>query len=179
MEALQSGIAGNLRIACRSTAGKYVLPKLVARFSQLNPGINVQIMRCLPEYVVSRLLDGDANLGVVSFEMLEEEMETQQFFEDVIKVIAPLHHRWTAADTIRPSKLIGEPIIKRESTSGTRRLLLSELAKHDISLDDLIIFMELGNAEATVRTVVADIPESGIVFDKYLRSITNASDCVR
>ena len=33
--------------------------------------------------------------------------------------------------------------------------MLSELAKHDISLDDLNIFMELGNAEAIVRTVAA------------------------
>ena len=41
----------------------------------------------------------------------------------------------------------------REATSGTRRVVLAELAKHDISLEDLNIFMELGNAEATVRTV--------------------------
>jgi DNA-binding transcriptional LysR family regulator len=33
--------------------------------------------------------------------------------------------------------------------------MLSELAKHDIGLDDLNIFMELGNAEAIVRTVAA------------------------
>jgi len=155
MDALQSGVAGNLRIACSTTAGKYILPQLAARFSQLNPGINVQIMRCMTEHVVSHLLEGEANLGVVSFEMLEEEMETQQFFEDVIALIAPLNHPWAANPTIRPSELIGEPIIMRETTSGTRRLLLSELAKHDISLEDLNIFMELGNAEAIVHTVAA------------------------
>ncbi len=43
----------------------------------------------------------------------------------------------------------------REETSGTRRVVLTELAKHDISLDDLDVFMELGNAEAIVRTVAA------------------------
>ncbi len=79
----------------------------------------------------------------------------QQFFEDVITLIAPSHHPWAANPTIQPSALIGEPFILRESTSGTRRIVLSELAKHDISLDDLNIFMELGNAEAIVRTVAA------------------------
>ena len=34
IEALQEGIAGDLRIACSTTAGKYVLPQLAARFSQ-------------------------------------------------------------------------------------------------------------------------------------------------
>jgi DNA-binding transcriptional LysR family regulator len=51
--------------------------------------------------------------------------------------------------------LLEEPLIIREETSGTRQVVLSELAKFDINLDDLNIFMELGNSEAIVRTVVA------------------------
>jgi DNA-binding transcriptional LysR family regulator len=56
---------------------------------------------------------------------------------------------------IEPEELVSEPIIIREPNSGTRQVMLSELAKHDIGLDDLNIFMELGNAEAIVRTVAA------------------------
>jgi DNA-binding transcriptional LysR family regulator len=33
--------------------------------------------------------------------------------------------------------------------------MLTQLAQHDITLDDLNIFLELGNAEAIVRTVAA------------------------
>jgi len=40
-------------------------------------------------------------------------------------------------------------------------VVLSELAKYDIGLNDLDIFMELGNAEAIVRTVAAGY---GIAF---------------
>ena len=167
MEALQKGIAGNLRIACSTTAGKYVLPQLAARFSQLNPGINIRIMRCTPEHVIPSLLDNEANLGVVSYEMREDEMELQEFFEDAISLIVPSHHPWAQRTSIRPSELVGEPIIMREPTSGTRRVMLSELAKHDISLDDLNTFMELGNAEAIVRTVAAGY---GVSFVSTLAS---------
>jgi len=167
MEALQKGIAGNLRIACSTTAGKYVLPLLAARFSQLNPGINVRIMRCTPAHVVPQLLDGEANLGVVSYELHEEEMELQEFFEDIITMIVPSHHPWASRSSIRPAEVIGEPIIIREATSGTRRVMQSELAKHDISLDDLNVFMELGNAEAIVRTVAAGY---GVSFASTLAS---------
>ena len=55
----------------------------------------------------------------------------------------------------------------REPTSGTRRVLLSELAKHDISLDDISVYLELGNAEAIVRTVAAGY---GISFVSSLAS---------
>jgi DNA-binding transcriptional LysR family regulator len=54
---------------------------------------------------------------------------------------------------IEPEELINEPLIVRESTSGTRRMMLSQMAKFDIGIDDLNIFMELGSAEAIVRTV--------------------------
>jgi DNA-binding transcriptional LysR family regulator len=165
--ALREGIAGNLRIACSTTAGKYVLPQLAARFSQRYPSIRVSIMRCMPEYIVPRLLDGEANLGVVSYEMHDEYMEMQEFFEDMISLIVPSRHPWAFRPSIRPEEIVGEPIILREPTSGTRRVMLSELAKHDISLEDLNIFMELGNAEAIVRTVAAGY---GISFVSTLAS---------
>jgi DNA-binding transcriptional LysR family regulator len=56
---------------------------------------------------------------------------------------------------IEPEDLLEEPMIIREPASGTRRVMLTELAKHDITLDDLNVFLELGNAEAIVRTFTA------------------------
>ena len=46
-------------------------------------------------------------------------------------------------------------------------MVLTELARYDISLDDLNIFLELGNAEAIVRTVAAGY---GISFVSSLAS---------
>lgn len=155
ISSLQDGVVGHLRIACSTTAGKYVLPQLAARFCQRYPGIRVNIMRCTPEDVVPRLLESEANLGVISYEILDSHVECQEFFDDTIALIVPANHPWAVRRVIEPEELITEPLIIRESTSGTLRVLLFELAKHDISLDDLNIFMELGNAEAIVRTVAA------------------------
>jgi DNA-binding transcriptional LysR family regulator len=47
------------------------------------------------------------------------------------------------------------PFIIREPKSGTRQVMLAELGKHDIAVDDMNIFLEVGNAEAIVRTVEA------------------------
>jgi len=155
MSSLQDGVVGQLRVACSTTAGKYVLPQLAARFCHRYPGIQVSISRCNPESVIPQLLENDANLGVISHELLDENFELQEFFEDQITLIAPANHPWAVRRAIEPDELINEPFIMREAASGTRRVMLSELAKHDISIDDLNIFMELGNAEAIVRTVSA------------------------
>jgi DNA-binding transcriptional LysR family regulator len=142
-------------VACSTTAGKYVLPQLAARFCNRYPGIQVSIPRCNPENVIPQLLENDADLGVISHELLDENFELQEFFEDQITLIVPANHPWASRRAIEPDELINEPFILREAASGTRRVMLTELAKHDIGIDDLNIFMELGNAEAIVRTVSA------------------------
>jgi len=155
MESLKEGIAGNLQIACSTTAGKYVLPQLAARFSLRHPNIRTKLLRCTPNSVVPNLLEKEANLGVVSYELPGKEIEIQEFFKDRIVFIVPNNHPLISRSSIQPEDLLGESIMMRETTSGTRKIVLTELAKYDISLEDLNTFMEIGNAEAIVRTVAA------------------------
>jgi DNA-binding transcriptional LysR family regulator len=155
MESLKEGLAGNLQIACSTTAGKYVLPQLAARFSIRHPNIHTKLLRCTPGSVIPNLLDREANLGVVSYELPGKEIEIQEFFKDGIVFIVPKNHPFVSRAEIQPEDLLGERVMMRETTSGTRKIVLSELAKYDISLEDLNIFMEIGNAEAIVRTVAA------------------------
>jgi len=162
MVSLQQKIVGHLRIACSTTAGRYILPQLAARFCQRFPGIQVTILSCIPQHVVPRLLEGEANLAVVSsYDICGNGLECQEFFSDTITLIVPASHPWARKRSGEPAELLDEQMIIREPTSGTRRVMLTELARHDITLDDLSIHLELGNAEAIVRTVEA---EFGISF---------------
>jgi DNA-binding transcriptional LysR family regulator len=155
MASMQDDIVGELRVACSTTAGKYILPQLAARFSLRYPAIKVRILACGPENASLKLLEGEAHLCVVSYEISDASLEAQDFFADTITLIVPANHRWALRKRIEPEEILEEKVIMREETSGTRRVVLTELAKHDISLDDLNISLELGNAEAIVRTVAA------------------------
>jgi DNA-binding transcriptional LysR family regulator len=148
-------IAGHLRIACSTTAGKYILPQLAARFCNRFPNIHVSILACTPENIATKLLEENANLAVVSSEHIGTGLEVQEFFTDTIDLVVPAVHPWTSKPYIEPQDLLEEKLIIREVTSGTRRVMVDEFAKHDIALDDLNIFLELGNAEAIVYTVGA------------------------
>ena len=155
MSSLEEGVVGQLRIACSTTVGKYILPQLAARLCHLHPEISITILRCTPEHAVLNLLDGEADLGVVSFETCSADLDCQEFFEDSIALIVLAEHPWASRSSIYPEELLQEPIIIREPTSGTRRVMMEQLAKFDITLDDLTVFLELGNAEAIVATVNA------------------------
>jgi DNA-binding transcriptional LysR family regulator len=164
---MQEGVVGHLRIACSTTAGKYILPQMAARFSKRHPGVRVSILACTPDLAIPQVFEGQANLGVVSFEPRDENVIRQPFFEDIVTLIVPSSHPWAFRHSIEPEELLKENIILRESTSGTRRMMMSELAKFDIELDDLNVFLELGNAEAIVRTVAAGY---GVSFVSTLAS---------
>ena len=155
MGSLKDNIVGELRIACSTTSGKYILPQLAARFKQRFPGISVSILSCTPPHVLLRLLGGDANLGVLSHETVQAGMDIQEFFEDSITLIVPKNHQWANAPHVEPEDIINEPLIIREPTSGTSKVMLGQFAKYDIVLDDLNVFLTLGNAEAIVESVAA------------------------
>jgi DNA-binding transcriptional LysR family regulator len=168
MASLQDKIVGHLRIACSTTSGKYILPQLAARFHQRYPWVKVTILSCTSEHVVPRLLEEEANIGVLSREAFDESLESQEFFTDHIIFIVPTNHPWAMRQFVDPTDLIGAPLLIRETTSGTRRVMFTELGKHDIHLDNLNIFLEVGNAEAIVETVSAGF---GVAFVSRLAAV--------
>ncbi|MGD8633430.1 MAG: LysR family transcriptional regulator [Anaerolineales bacterium] len=153
MNSMEDRVIGSLRIACSTTTGKYILPQFAGRFLNRHPGVTIRVNRCTRTKVVPILLGEEADLGVVSFDACGDDMDCQEFFTDHIILISPASQPWTAMDSIDPSDLLGVPLILDEPSSGTRRALLTELGKHDIDIGDLNIFLEVGNAEAIVKTV--------------------------
>jgi DNA-binding transcriptional LysR family regulator len=153
MDSLHDETVGHLRIACSTTAGKYILPQFAARFRSRHRGVRVSILSCAAPSVVPRLLEEEVNLGVVSYEACGDDVECQEFFHDRIILIAPADHSWASRQYIEPSELLDVPIIIREPTSGTRHVMMAALGQSDIDLDDLDVFLEVGNAEAIVKTV--------------------------
>lgn len=165
MESLDERIVGQLRIACSTTTGKYILPQFAARFHDQHPGVNISVLRCTSPLVVPQLLKEEADLGVVSYDACGDGMECQEFFNDHIILIVPANHSWATRQYVDPSELLDVPIIIREPTSGTHRALLAELGKHSITFDDMNVCLEIGNSEAIVKAVEVGF---GVSFVSHL-----------
>lgn len=156
MESVNQSIAGQIRIACSTTTGKYMLPLFAARFRSQHSDVHVSILACTQANVALHLLQQEAYLGVVSYDACGREFECQEFFTDHISLIASREHPWASRNCIDLSELPEAPLMLREETPGTRHVMLAELGKHDITLDDIDVFLEIGNAEAIVKTVEAN-----------------------
>lgn len=153
MSPVQESFMGELRIMCSTSIGKYILPQLAARFCLRYPKIKARILACGPEKTALRLLEGEAHLGIVSREANDKGVESQEFFRDTVELVVPANHHWAKRSSIEPAEIVGEPFLLREETSGTRWVVLAELSKFDISLEDLNIFLEIGSAEGIMEAI--------------------------
>lgn len=167
MASLKNKETGELRIACSSTSGRFVLPLMVARYCTAYPSVRASILACQPRHMVEKLLENQAHLGIVSSEPVEPGLQVQEFFRDAISLVAASSHPWAGRRRIEPAELLQERFVMREESSGTRKVMLEELAKFDISLEDLNVFLEVGNVEGVLELVAGGY---GVSFVSELAS---------
>ncbi len=162
IQSLSGSVVGHLKIGCSTTAGKYILPQLVARFRRMHPRVHVTINTTGRDQVVHMLCDGVTHISVVSSLVSCRDAEFKPFFTDRVVLVAPADHRWARCGRIRPEELCEEAFILRAEPAGTRQVLIEGLIEHGIHLDDLNVVMELGNAEAIEMAVEEGIGVSFI-----------------
>ncbi len=153
MNTIQSQIVGELVIGCSTTAGKYLLPNLVASFRRDFPAVRVRINILSREQVITRILDESLPIGVVSKRIEHHDIEHQPLFEDRVVLIVPPGHPWVDFGRALPSDLIDQPLIMREDHAGTSEVLFEGLAEHGINPDMLNIVLEIGSSEAIEMAV--------------------------
>ena len=120
--ALKGVDRGQLSIAVASTVN-YFAPRMLARFHQRFPGIDLrldianreQLMRLLEANSVDLVLMGQPPEGV--------ELDAEVFLENPLVIIAPPDHPLAAAKQIPLTALTDEALLMREPGSGTRQAL--------------------------------------------------------
>ena len=153
---MEGEVVGALNLVCSTTTGKYVLPRLLARFQKLHPRVDMAVLVVPRDLAMRRLSDDDAHIGVAS--MVEEArgLEYRSLLTDHIALITPPDHPWALrGEPITPEELREERFISREHLSGTSIAVREALAWHDLAPSDLPRSMVLGNSEA-IRMAVQE-----------------------
>ena len=146
-------IGGEFLIGCSTSAGKCLLPVLLARFRTDFPLARPSVRVIGPEGVHERLLDQTIPIGVTSNEIEHRDLECLPLFDDRIILIVPARHPWAAFGHAVPDDLLDQPIIMREQIAGTYETALTDLKARGITPDMLNVAMDLGNPEAIEMAV--------------------------
>lgn len=161
MQEINNQVGGDLLIGCSTSAGRYLLPILLAEFRNEYPAVHPRVRVIGRDAVVEKLVNRIIPIGVASCQIEHRDIVSVPFFDDRIVLIVHPDHPWADYGHALPSDLIDQPIVKCEESSGTCETVLDGLKQYQITVDSLNVVMELGSLEAVAMAVERGV---GIAF---------------
>jgi LysR family transcriptional regulator, low CO2-responsive transcriptional regulator len=140
---------GKLKIATITTT-KYFIPRALAPFCKLYPGVEIALEITNHERVLERLNENLDDLYIISKIPERLDVALYPFLENPLVVVAQKSHPLAQEKNIPISRLQDEQFIMRERGSGTRAAVEQLLAKHGVSVK---VRLELGGNEAIKQAI--------------------------
>jgi DNA-binding transcriptional LysR family regulator len=143
---------GQLTIGMVSTA-KYFVPRLLARFHQDHPGVDVRLRVAGNREQLVALMDaGDVDLSVMGRAPREIATRAEAFAAHPMVFVAPPEHPFITLGNPAVAALAPYPFIVREQGSGTRAAMHGFFAEHRF---EPRIMMEMSSNETIKQAVMA------------------------
>lgn len=144
---------GQLRLAAITTA-KYFVPRLLGRFCQLYPGIEISLQVTNHEGILERMMNNMDDLYIMSQIPENIDVKYQPFLDNPLVVFAPVNHPLAKEKNIPIERLTNQPFIMREPGSGTRRAVQKLFDQHGIKVK---VKLELGSNEAIKEAIAGGL----------------------
>jgi DNA-binding transcriptional LysR family regulator len=154
---LRDNYAGRLSIGANESTSLYLIPH-VQRYRRLFPKVKVQIRRTLSSKIPSQLLDGELELGVISYDPNDDHVVTQVISTDHLSLIVSPRHRFADRGEISITELDMETFIAHNVLSPYREIVLREFQRHKVPLN---MDVEMPTIE-TIRRMVQE--NEGVAF---------------
>jgi DNA-binding transcriptional LysR family regulator len=130
---LRDNSAGRLAIGANESTTLYLL-RHIERYRELYPKIKVQVRRSLSSKIPNELLDGNLELGVISYDPGDERLKSKVIYTDALALIVSPRHRLAHRRTISISELGSETFIAHNVLSPYREVVLREFQAHKVPL---------------------------------------------
>jgi len=154
---LRDNSAGRLTIGANESSTLYLLHH-IERYRELYPKVKVQIRRSLSSKVPNELLDGNLELGVISYDPADARLQSQVIYTDSLTFVVSAKHRLAQRKTVSITELGEENFIAHNVISPYREVVVREFQKHQVPLR---MDVEMPTVE-TIRKLVQD--NLGVAF---------------
>jgi DNA-binding transcriptional LysR family regulator len=154
---LKDNYAGRLVIGANESTSLYLIQH-IEQYRRLFPKVKVQVRRAESSKIPSQLLDGELELGVISYDPADEHLSSQVIYTDRLALVVSPEHRFANRDEISIAELDMETFIAHNVLSPYRDVVIREFQKHKVPLN---MDVEMPTVE-TIRRLVQD--NEGVAF---------------
>jgi DNA-binding transcriptional LysR family regulator len=154
---LRDNSAGRLAIGANESTTLYLLQH-IQRYRELYPKIKVQVRRSLSSKIPDELIDGNLELGVISFDPADERIKSKVIYTDALAFVVSPRHRLAHKKAVSIADLGSEIFIAHNVVSPYRDLVLREFQAHKTPLN---MSVEMPTIEAIRKLVQSNM---GVAF---------------
>jgi DNA-binding transcriptional LysR family regulator len=148
------GLRGHVRIHANTTAVTDILPAVLPAFLKANPKVNVELQERQNPDIALGVLDGHADVGIVSTRFDTPGLRAIHFSTDSLVLVVPRGHRFAQRESIAFAETLDEPHVGMHAGSTLR----DHLAKMTAGLGrPLLLRVELSSFDAVCRMVAAGV----------------------
>jgi DNA-binding transcriptional LysR family regulator len=148
---LRDHSAGKLVIGANESTGLYLLHHL-ERFRRLYPRVKVQMRRSFSSRIPGEIVDGNLELGVISYEPRDERLSSRVIYTDSLAFVVDPKHRLAKRREVPLSELGEETFIAHNVLSPYREIVLRIFRERGVRLN---MDIEMPTVELIRRMVEA------------------------
>jgi len=149
--------AGRLTIGANESSTLYLLDH-IERYRQQYPRVKVQIRRSLSSKIPAELLDGDLELGILTYDPEDERLISKVIYNDHLAFVVSPQHKFAERADVSILDLGTENFIAHNVVSPYRAMVLREFQRHKVPLH---MDLEMPTIEAIRKMVQRD---EGVAF---------------
>jgi DNA-binding transcriptional LysR family regulator len=131
---LRDNTAGRLTIGANESTTLYLLPHL-ARYRRRYPRVKLQVRRSQSSRIPIELLEGDLELGVISYQPQDERLVSRVIYTDHLAFIVSPQHRLARRKSVSISELGMETFIAHNVVSPYREVVVREFRRYKVPLN--------------------------------------------
>src|SRR4051794_20218499 len=162
VEALLVGLRGEegpVHLAASHTIAEYVLPGPLVDYERRHEHhLSVELVIANSVVVRELVRDGRAEFGIAALEPGADEpgdgLRALPFCDDEVVLAVPEGHAWAARDEVTPDELAATPMVLRDPSANTRRVVDAALREHDLGLTAPLA--EVGSTSAAIDTALGE-----------------------
>ncbi|MNJ43112.1 HTH-type transcriptional regulator CysL [compost metagenome] len=118
---LHEVVTGSIQIGASFTIGEYILPRLLAKFAEQYPEVDLQLTIGNTEEIVAAIRANELDLALVEGIVSDHpDLIILPYMQDEMILVAAPKHPLSLLPTVNPADLADQNWIIREAGSGTR-----------------------------------------------------------
>lgn len=162
IHALNNDFVGNIRIGASTTIAQYILPPILAKFTECYPKISISLITGNTYNIEKDLIYENIDIGLVEGITHQKNLQYTDFLNDELVAIIANDNTLIDKKEISIEEFKHVPLVLRETGSGTLETIEHTLSENNLKLSDLNVKINLGNTEA-IKSFIKHSSYMGIV----------------